>query len=76
MRAPMYYYLVGIEVFLIVFWGYVAFGSRETETGLSSNASVTLIVILVAPLGFRMYALWAKPQWFGRYKDGHSGKSE
>jgi hypothetical protein len=75
-RAPMYCYLVGIEVFLIVFLGYVAIGSREKETGLSSNASVTLIGILVAPLGFRMYALWAKPQWFGRYKDGHSGKSE
>ena len=76
MRAPMYYYIGAIEVFLIGFLGYVAFGNREEEMGLSSTASATSMGVLVAPLGLRMYALWAKPQWFGRYKDGHSGKLE
>lgn len=76
LRAPMFCCLGGIEVFLIGFYGYMAYGNKERETGFSSKASATLIWNMAAPLALRMYALWAKPQWFGRNKDGHSGKSE
>jgi hypothetical protein len=76
LRAPMFCCLGGIEVFLIGFYGYMASGNREAETGFSSKASATLIWNMAAPLALRVYALWAKPQWFGRNKDGHSGKSE
>ncbi|KAF2800860.1 hypothetical protein K505DRAFT_227735 [Melanomma pulvis-pyrius CBS 109.77] len=70
MRAPMYYYMGGAEVFLTGLFAYFAFVKSEGETGLSADALVTLMVNLAPPLAFRAFVLWVKPGWIGKYADG------
>lgn len=67
-RRPTYIMLASAEAAMVTMWIYQRYGLGEKGCGWKNNA-LDMSVMNVGPLcGFRIFALYSKPDWFGRYK--------
>lgn len=73
-RVPAYLTLGTSEVFLLGMLGWLGFVKGEGETGVSDRAVAILASNITGALAWRVFVLWVKPEWVGRYKD--EGKIE
>jgi hypothetical protein len=67
-RAPTYYTLAAGEVGVVAVALYKAFVFGD-DSGWSTGALLAASAVLAPTLAWRMYVLFGKPEWIGRYRD-------